>query len=188
MSCGCHAAGCRGAVGSSWLGPQAALRPRMGGREVGDQAGRAPAAASFLSHPPRCWPRLAQESGAPGPLGTRPLPSPHLHVPQQPPEGLLYAWAGWGKQFVDEEAEPQRGQGLTRDDRDYRAGLWLHQIWSLPSPALWGSWYPHIPQPQQTNTGAGWAVGSSVCSPWSIPIRSHKLMSCWVLGTERESI
>lgn len=46
---------------------------------------------------------------------------------------------------------------------------------------------PTSPSPSKPTLGRAGLL-AAVCSPWSIPIRSRKLMSCWVLGTERESI
>lgn len=51
VSCGCHAAGCRGAVGSSWPGPRLPSGPGWQGRRLGVRGGPWPP-FSACTHPP----------------------------------------------------------------------------------------------------------------------------------------
>ena len=118
--CGCHAAGRRGAVGSSWPGPRLPSG-RKAGREAGGQGGHVPT-APFLSPLPLC-------------LCLRPGEQPLLVPPSARLSSLLFKAASRGA-----PRHLGRGAAVCRwgdsPGGDTVSPGTTHQVWSLGLLAL----------------------------------------------------
>lgn len=171
MSCGCHAAGCPGAVGSSWPGPRLPSGP---GRQACSLGVRQGVCHRLSASPPTSPAAAARAQTPPGHLTSEEwlLSAPWTQTPRtptrqcafserrsaQPPEGLPPASAE-RQQFLDEETEPQP-----------RAG-------SCPGPPSWLVAEPEL-EPGSALLSLG--ILASPCSP--TPANQHLgRLSCWWL-------
>ena len=156
--CGCHAAGRRGAVGSSWPGP----RPPSGrdGGAGGRGSGRARAQGPLPIPPPAVASACGQESS---PCRSHPPRAFPACCSRQPHEGLPHTWAGW-QRFADEGKAPQ---GIW-SPRDHPPGLEPGSacpLGTLVSPCL--------PIPANRHWGGLGCQPPWVSVPWNTPVTQH---------------